>query len=818
MKRGRKILVIIILAFILPEAMAGQDRPETIPWQGRPLTMTGQERLADISSVTQNLLRYSETNPFEEIYLHTDRESYVAGETVRVKAWLFSYPDLRLSEKDSYAYVELLDYYGLPVAQITISLDKGSGESQMVLPDTLVTGSYLLRAYTSIGKNYLPYGCFMKKITVANPFRNKYLDFYTPLKYGNEQPYQVNFFPEGGSLVNGIPATIGLTVVNRYGYPVSCLASVTNERDEIIAEVVVDSTGISSFELMPVQGESYLFVPHSGGPGFEIPGATENGLTMRVTDAEGKTLRILLREKHNSNISFTGGGFILIQSRGRLIHSFKLPPWANEYEIKLPAEQLQEGLNNIALFDKQGNLVAERYIFMPVLVSGEEELHLNYDGAPGRREKISMEISGAGKPGKLTSGTVGSISVSASCSADKIVTAAEYLLLGSEFKHGGSDPELTASFQHLSLKARNIFLLGIKSVWIDWRTVADGSWDTPLFPEEINGRYLNVSPGTPQSITPGEELTAYLISWGKDQAFQYSESDVKGRFLFFMKKNIDASDIIIKIAGDKVSYPLQIESGFSERHVANSFTADTTSFAAVQTEIGKMTDRYQIGKIYGIADTIDKPAAIDGGKIYRSFYGTPDQEIILDDYISLSSMREIFFELVKRIQVRPDRKGAGLQIWDLILRRSPALFIDQVPVDDAATVLALDPTRVRQIDIISGDYLFGDIIFPGIVNVITRKGTFSDSRLPVNALRTAYSSHDRPLPFIMPDYSEEGSGKSRIPDFRNTLYWNGSLESDASGKFHCEFWTSDDLQGYDITVNAVDENGRPFSVRKRADF
>ncbi len=77
MKTSGRIRLVLFLASWLPAIMSGQDAS------------------VGISSVTSGLEGYRTTNPFEELWLHTDRETYVAGEVVRVKAYLLSYPDLR---------------------------------------------------------------------------------------------------------------------------------------------------------------------------------------------------------------------------------------------------------------------------------------------------------------------------------------------------------------------------------------------------------------------------------------------------------------------------------------------------------------------------------------------------------------------------------------------------------------------------------------------------------------------------------------------------------------------------------------------------
>ncbi|MFN8241118.1 MAG: hypothetical protein U0X39_10275 [Bacteroidales bacterium] len=105
----------------------------------------------------------------EDIYLHTDRSEYIAGEELWLNITAFDRQHLSASQS-SIAYIELLNAENIPVVQEKFRLINGSGPGQIILPDSLVTGTYLLRAYTNRMKNFLPENSFTKNITVYNPF------------------------------------------------------------------------------------------------------------------------------------------------------------------------------------------------------------------------------------------------------------------------------------------------------------------------------------------------------------------------------------------------------------------------------------------------------------------------------------------------------------------------------------------------------------------------------------------------------------------------------------------------------------------------
>ena len=72
-----------------------------------------------------------------------------------------------------------------------------------------------------------------------------------------------------------------------------------------------------------------------------------------------------------------------------------------------------------------------------------------------------------------------------------------------------------------------------------------------------------------------------------------------------------------------------------------------------------------------------------------------------------------------------------------------------------------------------------------------------------------------------PDYSTDSLRMSRIPDYRNTLYWNPSVWTDSGGDAAVEFWTSDEAGEFLVITDFTATDGRrgrkitPFRVTKK---
>lgn len=118
----------------------------------------------------QNLARTA-VNFQEKIYLHTDKLYYYAGDDLFFKAY-FNYgnPYLR-DELSKVLHVELITENRDFVLQQKFPIRDGIVVGNLLLPDSLQTEKYFLRAYTNWNKNYGPKHYFTTPLAILTPFQ-----------------------------------------------------------------------------------------------------------------------------------------------------------------------------------------------------------------------------------------------------------------------------------------------------------------------------------------------------------------------------------------------------------------------------------------------------------------------------------------------------------------------------------------------------------------------------------------------------------------------------------------------------------------------
>jgi len=766
-----------------------------------------QDKIMSADLITGRFSDYVKAVPFEDIYVHTDRDTYTAGESAWLSLMLCDRGSGRLSDRSSIAYVEILDAYHRPVAQAKALLEKGKGATLIELPDTLANGTFTLRAYTHRMKSFMPEGCFMKNITVINPFSDRFLNYRKSAKLVEDPPFRIGFSPEGGKLIAGLPCKLGITVLNNKGEPERCRGVIKSEGGDTVAVADIDSSGIGSLWLTPADGRTLFLETENHGGIFPLPPVNGTGSAISVVRNGDDSLVISLL---NNNYPDTWLNLI-IQSRGKISYTARVPVSGHKTRISLRGDVLVPGINDIALFDTRGSLLSERLLFRPL----NEDAGLRIDCSPvyGRREKVTIEIVSDGPFDPQNDLTDLSLSVSLHPGSGYFADADQLLMTGTEYilpEPGSLLPEV---FSSLSPDKKDILLLGTKSLWINWTEIVTGTWKKPVYPFEKDGQNICVSFFDQDGVPAEKGAVAYLSIPGKTPEFQYSAADSTGRFCFFIENSSQVKDLVFQPADTSGSYSAKIEDQFSEKYLRSVFVPDTAR-AFIPEETAALSGSFQIQKIYANStrgDTINPPLK---SALQPRFYGKPDQELVMDDYIALTTMKEVFFELVRKVSVRTNRKENSYMIYDPVLKRNPALFIDGIPIDDAAKIINLNPAHVEQIDVLLGDYRIGDIIFPGIINVTSRTGSYTDLPLPENAVRIRLKMFEGQWVFVTPEYPTEERKRQRIPDFRNTLFWTSGIRPDANGKLSVGFWTSDHSAEYLIDLEGVSSAGKVVSVRK----
>ncbi|MEA3461035.1 MAG: hypothetical protein U9R49_04080, partial [Bacteroidota bacterium] len=142
------------------------------------------------------------------------------------------------------------------------------------------------------------------------------------------------------------------------------------------------------------------------------------------------------------------------------------------------------------------------------------------------------------------------------------------------------------------------------------------------------------------------------------------------------------------------------------------------------------------------------------------------------------------------------------------------LMIDGVAIFDVDAVLAVSPRLIERVEIVNAPYIRGNVTFGGIISLISKNNDLGYIDLPSSGLLVNYQMLDLPGS----DMVKNAVLDPRMPDVRNTLYWNPGLELQTEMDQEISFRTSDLKGDYEVLIRGFDSTGKylekriPFTV------
>jgi hypothetical protein len=105
----------------------------------------------------------------EQISITTDRSIYIINEPVQFKAFYSAHEQYKTLHWSTVLYIELIKPDGNPVFQAKYPLTSNGAASSFILPTSILTGNYYLKAYTKWMRNFSTSEYAFHQIKVINP-------------------------------------------------------------------------------------------------------------------------------------------------------------------------------------------------------------------------------------------------------------------------------------------------------------------------------------------------------------------------------------------------------------------------------------------------------------------------------------------------------------------------------------------------------------------------------------------------------------------------------------------------------------------------
>ena len=764
-----------------------------------PLPLFSQQN-STAREIAEDFEHYQQNNLQENIYVHTDKDFYLAGEILWFKLYTVDAFFQRPLDMSKLAYVEVLDQAGKPVLQAKIALQSGEGNGSFYLPATLGSGHYQLRAYTNWMKNAGPESFFKKNITVINSQK-----IYIPPVQKEVRKYDLQFFPEGGDMVAGIRNKLAFKVTDQFGKGIDFTGYVLDELQDTVAKFRSLKFGMGNLLFTPDPSHTYrgvIQLPDSTLLTRELPESLTRGYAMQVTEAGADSLKVAIQSREEPDDAV----YLVVQSHDLLKQLLESRLKNGTTEFYLDRSILGDGISQITLFSAAKVPVCERLCFrkpahwLNISLKTDQETYQI-------RKKVTLSLETTGENGDRKAADL-SMAVYRLDSLQRRdpSTIVSYLWLAADLKGYIESPEYYFSGPEAAAAADNLMLT---QGWrrFRWADVLAQRFPNPEFPPEyqgpiITGKVINTATGQPQSGIP-----AYLSIPGKVSQFIPSLSDSSGKVKFEAKNYYSQQEIIVQQAPDDSIYRTDITDPFYQNYpvpLMPPFQLPAQNpVTLLNQHIGMEVQNIYLG---------DKLRSFDTPAIDTTAFYLPDESYQLDDYTRFTTMEEVLREYVQQILVHIRKSHYHIDVFDvpenLVFHTDPLILLDGVPIFNVDKFIGIDPLKVKSLDVVKKRYFLGGFQFDGIISCKTYRGDLANYQLNPHATVLDFGSIQPQREFYAPRYETTGEAADHLPDFRNLLFWSPDIRTGVQGAGVHDFYTSDLAGDYIIVVQGLTVDGR----------
>ncbi len=781
---------------------------------------------ANASSQTPDIIlnRIAEQNPIEKLYLHLDRDNYIAGESIWFKA--YHYTDFLPGKKATTIFVELLDASSRLIEQKTTPVFEGTGHGQFELPVTLPAGIYFLRAYSPTMLNYDAGFTYIKRINISGKNTQNTIAAQKPAAT------RIEFFPEGGNFVTGLSNTIAYKATNEAGLPVAVSGLVKNEANETVAEFSSYHDGMGFFDLVP-QGKNTYYIILNGDPAakkYMLPPQSAKGIILKViSSGKTKSFEIL---QHTGDPAFEVA-YMIGQMQHNTAFKTSFPEKKNRLTGNIQTEDFPSGILHITAFNKDGIPLAERLTF----VNNREYIQ------GGELTIDTLDFSEKGKNVftlSLKDTVQGSFSMAVTDAAFEYLpkrteNILSGLLLTADIKGYVHDPAYYFS-SDADTVANALDLVMMTNGWrrFKWTTIDKDFPATPVYKDPgyitLTGK-VNIE-GTKKPFADKELLTL-IVAADSSRTLQMVRTNAKGQYrldslFFFDKANIFINDPkrkgrkFIDVFGDEhvLSKPYVLPGINTGIYPLPAAIYTTTQQRLIDNEYDAITKANGL-LLKGITvksrpktrqeefEEKNVSALFTGGDVRSlSLLGKPT--------VGYANILDYLQARLPGLEVRKMNFGEyriGFRLTSSFSSSPvPTIFLDEA-LSDVSMLAALPAEQVALVKMYSHFVATPGGGIGGVLAVYTKKAADLKLEIPSTGDVLKYKGYSVIKEFYSPDYSVDTLKNAN--DKRITLLWSPDIwVSDINPNIPVSFYNNDRTRLFKVVVEGMSSTGKLFFIEK----
>ncbi|MGQ7944241.1 hypothetical protein [Flavobacterium sp. WC2509] len=763
----------------------------------------------------------------EKVYLHTDRSTYFIGEDLWYKAYdVRAYNNL-LFDNSKVLYVELISSDSNIIARNKTKLEMGLGNGDFKLTDSLGVkpGHYQLRAYTNWNRNFGDDFVFKKDIEIINVYKpspipyssqkNDNTEIINAFTSGKKSLYKVDFFPEGGSLLENVASVVGFKAVDNNGNPIDCKGEVFDSNDELITSFMSSHDGMGKFQFIPIEGKQYyakIKTLTESEFRTKLPKAIQYGYLLSFRAFKGKN--IITINTNSATFAQNSNGVLTVVFKAKgisyLESSLRLKETSLSFE--LPKDLCPDGINQITLLDSNNKPQSERLIY----IDKEHDLEVSLVTDKANyipQEKVAISVSSKSKAGVAKSASFSlSVTDMNGEEEDKDLGSniCTYFLMESDIRGKINNPAYYFDTANLK-RLEDLDNLLLTQGWRDflWKTapIIDESRNYQAEKEIIIAGSIKQLFGKKPKINCGVSMT---LMNKKGINFYQTYTDSIGRFIFKNVAFTGKSKILLysrdkkgKAIGkivldsiDRASIPISFEKEpivllETPKPIVDNVLSKYVAFGVKPENILKEVEittqkRYDRAALVGLPE----------------FTYFPDARVA-DQYIDI-------YQLIQ--QVIPGTITEFIDGNNTVrftrYTGFPLFVIDGFTAIDKTQVDFIQPADVLRIEAIRG--IEGSLYYgseTGVIGITTNVN--KQKKKTFNFIKKEMDGYYAARTFYTPDPEKPNPELDDIAAVNNTIYWNPYVHPDKTGSANVNYYNSKVETKVKVVLEGITGSGIP---------
>jgi len=637
----------------------------------------------------------------------------------------------------------------------------------------------------------------------------------------------VQFFPEGGQLIAGVPSKVAVKAIKADGLGTDIKGTVTDNDGKTVATFTSQHLGMGVFTMQPEAGKSYkanVTFPDGTQGNYELPRVQASGITLSVTSSDPENINVKIFANDQYFQANQGKNFYIIAQTGGFIkYAAQTPLQKQIYNAIIPKNKFQSGILQITLFASTGTPVSERLIF----IHRDDLLHLNITTDKklySRRQPVKMTVNA--KNGAVPDEANLSISVidesKVPVNEDAETTILSSLLLTSDLKGYIEQPNYY--FRHNDDKtAADLDALMLTQGYrrFSYRDLLRGKYpQLSLMPEQgiqITGTLRNrtglpIFKGNVRLLVPDKNISMQTITNAEGQ-FKFDNVMINDstKVVINARDNVNANNLMLMVDGARYPSLTRINTLPDEQ-----LNIDSTMRPYLDNSKRIYNSTHQLKEV--VIKSAPAPKRL-GHLDQPALTGlSPDPDHVLDgdrfkgcnNFVScLQSMALGLTYIDDNFYVTRDYNAGN---------RSPMeVYADGLQVD-MNYLLSVVPSEVESVEIFFKDGLSGINRRDGTNGVLV----INKKKIPKSNMKLADLQKLIPPPYIaefMPKgytIAKEFYSPKYLPnkpngigiDLRSTIYWNPKVITDkTTGNAILQYYNADGQGSYRAVVEGIDKDG-----------